>query len=176
VNHGCIPRNPPVFQADVFTFDIIGLYVLWVCNPGSGAFFDHSLTLVRSPKPPDILLHCMNKTIVEDGIRVRLLKCISDSSCHLTQRDIAEHLGISLGKTHYCLADLINCGYVKAVRFKNTRNKAAYAYSLTPQGVEEKLQLMQTYLHQLENKYRNLGREITRMLQEMGSNRMAEPP
>jgi DNA-binding IclR family transcriptional regulator len=69
----------------------------------------------------------MNKNIDEDGYRLRLLKHISASTSHLTQRDLAGFLGISLGKTHYCLTGLIKSGYVKATRFKNSRNKAAYA-------------------------------------------------
>jgi EPS-associated MarR family transcriptional regulator len=75
-----------------------------------------------------------------------LLKHISDSSSHLTQRDFAGSLGISLGKTHYCLTELIKKGYVKATRFKNSRNKAAYAYVLTPQGFDEKLHLLMHFL------------------------------
>jgi len=56
----------------------------------------------------------MNKGFLEDDIRLQLLKHISASSSHLTQRDFAGYLGISLGKTHYCLTELIKKGYVKA--------------------------------------------------------------
>ena len=84
----------------------------------------------------------MNRDFVEDDIRLRLLKHISASSTHLAQRDLAGCLGLSLGKTHYCLTELIKKGYVKATRFKNSRNKAAYAYMLTPLGIEEKLHLL----------------------------------
>jgi len=60
----------------------------------------------------------MNRYYDEDDIRLRLLKHISASSSHLTQRDFAGSLGLSLGKTHYCLTELIKKGYVKATRFK----------------------------------------------------------
>ena len=43
----------------------------------------------------------MNKYFDEDDIRIRLLKHISASTSHLTQRDFAGHLGLSLGKTHW---------------------------------------------------------------------------
>jgi Winged helix-turn-helix DNA-binding len=49
----------------------------------------------------------MNKYFDEDDIRIRLLKHISASTSHLTQRDFAAHLGLSLGKAHYCLTELI---------------------------------------------------------------------
>jgi EPS-associated MarR family transcriptional regulator len=48
-------------------------------------------------------------------------------------------LGVSLGKANYCLRALIRKGLIKARNFKNSRNKAAYAYLLTPQGIEEKV-------------------------------------
>ncbi len=94
----------------------------------------------------------MNRYFDEDDIRLRLLKHISASSSHLTQRDFAGYLGLSLGKTHYtqrdfagylglslgkthyCLTELIKKGHIKATRFKNSRNKAAYAYVPDPTG------------------------------------------
>ncbi len=56
-----------------------------------------------------------------------------------TQRELAELLGISVGKLNYCLNALIASGLVKAKNFKNGRNKVAYIYFLTPRGFEEKL-------------------------------------
>lgn len=58
----------------------------------------------------------MNRGFVEDDIRLRLMKHISDSNSHLTQRDLADFLGLSLGKTHYCLTELINKDFVKTTR------------------------------------------------------------
>jgi MarR family transcriptional regulator, temperature-dependent positive regulator of motility len=109
----------------------------------------------------------MNKGFVEDEIRLRLLKHIGASNRHLTQRDLAGSLGISLGKTHYCLTELIKKGYVKATRFKNFRSKAAYAYMLTPQGIEEKLHLLMRFLRRKESEYRMLEQEITQLHQEL---------
>jgi DNA-binding IclR family transcriptional regulator len=77
----------------------------------------------------------MNKYFDEDNIRIRLLKHISASTSHLTQRGFAAHLGFSLGKAHYCLTELIKKGYVKATRFKNSHKKATYSYMLTLQGI-----------------------------------------
>ena len=106
---------------------------------------------------------------------LRLLKHISASSSHLTQRDFAGSLGISLGKTHYCLTELIKKGHVKATRFKNSRNKAAYAYVLTPQGIEEKLHLLMQFLRRKENEYRMLEQEIAQLIQELGPHNTTEP-
>ena len=118
----------------------------------------------------------MNRYFVEDDIRLRLLKQISASRSHLTQRDLAGYLGISLGKTHYCLTGLIKSGHVKATRFKNSRNKAAYSYMLTPQGIEEKLHLLMQFLRRKQNEYRTLEQEIAQLLQELGPHNTTVPP
>jgi EPS-associated MarR family transcriptional regulator len=116
----------------------------------------------------------MNIGFVEDEIRLRLLKHISASNSHLTQRDLAGSLGISLGKTHYCLTELIKKGFVKATRFKNSRNKAAYAYVLTPQGIDEKLHLLMRFLRRKESEYRMLEQEIAQLSQELGVHNTSE--
>ena len=118
----------------------------------------------------------MNRNFVKDDIRLQLLKHISASNSHLTQRDLAGFLEISLGKTHYCLTELIKKGYVKVTRFKNSRNKAAYAYVLTPQGIEEKLNLLMQFLRRMEKEYGILEQEIARHLQEQGPHSPTEPP
>jgi hypothetical protein len=51
-------------------------------------------------------------------------------------------------------------GYVKTTRFKNSRNKAAYAYVLTPLGIDEKLHLPMHFLRRKENEYQLLEQEI----------------
>jgi EPS-associated MarR family transcriptional regulator len=118
----------------------------------------------------------MNRDFIEDDIRLRLLKHISASNSHLTQRDLAITLGISLGKTHYCLTELIKKGYVKASRFKNSRNKTAYAYMLTPQGIEEKLQLLMRFLRRKKNEYQMLEREIAQISQDLHQHNIGEFP
>jgi EPS-associated MarR family transcriptional regulator len=80
-----------------------------------------------------------------------------------------------LGKTHYCLTELIKKGYVKATRFKNSRNKAAYAYVLTPQGFDEKLHLLMHFLRRKKNEYQLLEQEIAQLTQELGAHNTNEP-
>ena len=46
----------------------------------------------------------------------------------LSQRELARELGISLGKTNYCLQALLEKGWIKARNFKNNKNKIAYTY------------------------------------------------
>ncbi len=109
----------------------------------------------------------MTRNSYGNEISLRLLKRISESDGILTQRDLAEHLGLSLGKTHYCLTELIKKGLVKANRFKNSHNKAAYVYILTPRGIEEKFHLLVQFLRSKEKEYEMLGKEIANLSKEI---------
>lgn len=84
----------------------------------------------------------------------------------LSQRDLARELGISLGKTNYCLQALTRKGWIKAANFKNSRNKAAYIYMLTPRGLEQKTRLTFDFLKIKVREYEALRIEIERMQQE----------
>ena len=56
----------------------------------------------------------------------------------MTQREIAEKLGISTSGLNYCLKALIDKGWVKMQNFRQSKNKFGYIYVLTPQGIAEK--------------------------------------
>ena len=60
---------------------------------------------------------------------------------NLSQRQLANALGMSLGRTHYCVRALIDRGWIKIQNFRNSRNKRAYLYPLTPQGIEAKARI-----------------------------------
>ncbi len=53
---------------------------------------------------------------------------------------------MSLGKINYCFQSLVRKGCLKVSRFKNSNNKAAYLYLLTPRGIEAKTKLTLEYL------------------------------
>ena len=53
---------------------------------------------------------------------LKVLRHLEDNPS-VTQRELAEVLGISLGKTNYCMKALINKGIVKAKNFRNSANK-----------------------------------------------------
>ena len=83
-----------------------------------------------------------------------------DEHPDVTQRELAEQLGVSLGKVNYCLKALIDRGWVKANNFKNSNNKSAYAYLLTPSGFEGKAKITVRFLKQRMRDYKHLKREI----------------
>jgi EPS-associated MarR family transcriptional regulator len=85
----------------------------------------------------------------------------------ITQRELAQQLGVSLGKVNYCLKALIDRGWVKANNFKNSNNKAAYAYLLTPSGLEEKARITVRFLKQRIHDYEQIKQEIAELQAEV---------
>jgi len=105
---------------------------------------------------------------VNDDIHLRVLKII-ESSPQITQRELADELGVSLGKANYCLKSLIDKGWLKAQNFKNNRNKMAYAYLLTPAGIEEKSAMTIDFLRRKMDEYEALKQEIEQLKSEVQS-------
>lgn len=81
----------------------------------------------------------------------------------MSQRELAAHLGVSLGKANYCLQELVKMGWVKAGNFKANPDKRVYAYLLTPSGVKEKAQVTLRFLQRKMDEYEKIKQEITRL-------------
>jgi EPS-associated MarR family transcriptional regulator len=95
----------------------------------------------------------------------KLMRMI-EANPEMSQRDVARELGISLGKVNYSLRALIKKGWIKATNFKNSNNKAAYMYLLTPRGIEEKASLSVRFLRIKMQEYERLRVEIEDMRRE----------
>lgn len=95
--------------------------------------------------------------------------CLLQANPRMSQRDVARELGVSLGKVNYCFRALIGKGWVKASNFKNSKNKAAYMYLLTPRGVEQKGRLAVEFLKIKMREYEDLRIEIERIRQQAGA-------
>lgn len=78
----------------------------------------------------------------------------------LTQRELAEKLGVSVGGLNYCLKALINRGWIKMQNFSNSKNKFGYVYILTPRGIAEKAELTSNFLKRKLEEYEALKAEI----------------
>jgi len=100
---------------------------------------------------------------------LKVLRHLEDNP-NVTQRELAEELGISLGKTNYCMKALINRGMVKAKNFKNSANKRAYLYILTPKGIEAKARISVRFLQRKKEEYEALRQEIEQLKTELESN------
>lgn len=106
--------------------------------------------------------------VFNEDIRYRLLKILEENP-EVSQRDLSKALGVSLGKVNYCLQALIEKGLIKAANFRNSRNKAAYMYVLTPKGIEEKIRVTHSFLTRKVSEYDALAREIERLRIEVAS-------
>jgi hypothetical protein len=60
-------------------------------------------------------------------------------------------------------------GVIKAKNFKNSRNKQAYAYLLTPKGIEEKAKVTLRFLNRKLDEFGTLQSEIEILRQEVES-------
>ncbi len=100
-----------------------------------------------------------------DEMPLKLLRLI-EANPKVSQRDVAFEFGISLGKVNYCLRALVHKGWIKAVRFKNSRNKVAYRYLLTPRGIEHKTLLTGRFLKIKMREYESLRAEIEELRRE----------
>ena len=85
----------------------------------------------------------------------------------LAQRQLAEELGVSLGKTHYLVKSLIDVGWVKLDNFQRSDNKWGYAYLLTPKGIVEKAAITARFLVRKQREYTQLQQEITELQEEV---------
>lgn len=102
---------------------------------------------------------------MQDEIAYKLLKLI-EAEPHLSQREIAQKMGVSLGKTNYCLKALIDKGFIKLQNFYNNRKKSAYIYFLTPKGIEEKADVTYRFLQRKIEEYENIKIEIESLKNE----------
>ncbi len=78
----------------------------------------------------------------------------------LSQRELSKKMGLSLGRVNYLVNALLEKGYIKARRFKNSKNKIGYMYILTPKGISEKFMQTQSFLLRKSQEYADLKREI----------------
>jgi len=86
----------------------------------------------------------------------------------ITQRELAEKLGISVGGLNYCLKALMAKGLVKMKNFGNSKNKFGYVYVLTPGGMAEKASITQRFLKRKMEEYEALKAEIEALKSTVG--------
>jgi EPS-associated MarR family transcriptional regulator len=77
-----------------------------------------------------------------------------------TQRDLAQKLEVSLGKINFFLNALIEKGIIEAKNFKNSKNKLAYMYLLTPHGIKTKFELTHKFFIWKTQEYERLKKEL----------------
>ena len=104
--------------------------------------------------------------MINQELEYKMLKLLEQQP-DLTQRQLAEALSLSLGKTHYLLKSLIDVGWVKLNSFQKSNNKWGYAYLLTPRGILEKSMITVRFLNRKQIEYNELREEIAQLKEEL---------
>jgi EPS-associated MarR family transcriptional regulator len=111
---------------------------------------------------------------LQEDTYFRVLRMLQDNP-DLTQRDIAECLGVSTSGMNYCLNALIDKGWVKVQNFSQSKNKFGYIYVLTPQGIVEKVTLTSRFLKRKQAEYQALKDEIDGLTGEISASATLKP-
>jgi EPS-associated MarR family transcriptional regulator len=108
--------------------------------------------------------------MLTDEIRYKVIRLL-EANPEMSQRELARELGISLGKANYCLQALVRKGWIKVANFRNSQNKAAYMYLLTPQALEQKASLTMRFLQVKVREYETLRAEIKEIRRAVAAHR-----
>jgi EPS-associated MarR family transcriptional regulator len=108
---------------------------------------------------------------LQEDTYFRVMRILQDNP-DLTQRELAEKLGISVGGLNYCLKALMEKGLVKMKNFANSKNKFGYVYVLTPTGVAEKASITHRFLQRKMDEYEGLMAEIEALRSELGEDQV----
>ena len=103
--------------------------------------------------------------VLTEENRYQILKLLEENPS-LNQRELAKAMGISLGKTNYCLNALIAKGLIKAANFKRSKSKIYDAYLLTPKGIEEKARVTLWFLKRKQSEYEMIVKELEQLQKE----------
>lgn len=112
---------------------------------------------------------------VREDVRFRVLRLLHDNP-ELSQRDLAEAVGISNGSAHYLLSALLDKGLIKLGNFTAAQDKRRYAYILTPKGIAEKAAITKRFLERKIQEYDALKAEIEALKDELGDDFVPESP
>jgi EPS-associated MarR family transcriptional regulator len=106
------------------------------------------------------------RTKLQEDTNFRVMRLLAENP-DLTQRELAEKLGISVGGLNYCLKALMHKGLVKMKNFAHSKNKFGYVYVLTPSGIAKKASITHRFLQRKMEEYDSLRAEINALKQDL---------
>lgn len=114
--------------------------------------------MVGGPKnKPEFMTSKRSK--LQEDTHFRVLRLLQDSP-EMSQRQLAEAVGVSVGSMHYVISALIDKGLLKLGNFTAAEDKRRYAYILTPKGISRKALLTRAFLARKMEEYEALRDEI----------------
>ena len=106
------------------------------------------------------------RTQLQEDTHFRVLRLLQDNP-EVSQRELAEAVGISVGSAHYVLTALIEKGLIKLGNFTAAADKRRYAYVLTPKGLAAKATITRRFLARKMDEYEALRTEILELRGEL---------
>ena len=106
------------------------------------------------------------RTQLQEDTHFRVLRLLQDNP-EVSQRELAEAVGISVGSAHYVLTALIEKGLIKLGNFTAAPDKRRYAYVLTPKGLAAKATITRRFLARKMAEYEALRKEILELRGEL---------
>ncbi|CAN1535164.1 MarR Transcriptional regulators [Sphingomonadaceae bacterium] len=101
-----------------------------------------------------------------DAVSFSLMQTIHDEP-NITQRELADKLGLSLGKVNYCIKALVDKGLIKIDNFRASEAKWRYMYVLTPKGFAAKASLTRQFLECKLREFEDLQAQIIMLQAEV---------
>ena len=77
---------------------------------------------------------------------------------------------------NYCLRALTEKGLVKVKNFRRSDNRLAYAYLLTPKGLQEKAAITRRFLVRKQKEYEKIQHEIASLQRELAGSESGFSP
>lgn len=112
-------------------------------------------------------------TTMREETYLKVMRLLQENP-DLTQRELAEQLGVSVGSVNYCLKALMEKGWVKMKNFIHSKNKFGYVYVLTPTGIAERAELTSKFLARKVAEYETLKHEIELLKAEVDRKKETE--
>ena len=137
--------------------EILDVFKVWTDENGLG----------QLPAPCGSLRDVFHVIFMNQELSIKIIREL-EKAPEQSQRALSKRCGVSLGSIHYCINALVEKGYVKARNFKNAQKKLAYAYILTPSGINLKKELTLAFLERKQAEYDALQREIWELEQDLG--------
>lgn len=110
-----------------------------------------------------------NRSKLREDTHFRILSLLQENP-EMSQRELADTVGVSVGGIHYVLNALIDKGFVKLGSFTAAKDKRRYAYVLTPKGMARKVEMARTFLMRKMEEYEALRDEIETLEAEVPDN------
>jgi EPS-associated MarR family transcriptional regulator len=108
------------------------------------------------------------RTKQQEDTHFRVLRLLQENP-EMSQRELAEAVGVSVGGIHYVLNALIDKGLVKLGNFTAAEDKRRYAYVLTPEGIAQKAALTHAFWVRKMKEYEALREEIEALSCELAA-------